>query len=159
MLPYVRGHFGKSEMALKDCVASRMRGFSLLEVLVAFVILALALGVIMRIFSQGMSRVSDSDRYARAVTLAESKLAQVGADIPLEEDELYGKADAALNWRVRLAAYEPDPVQAEKPDAPVKPLPPVRLLQVEVEVTWAGAEAAPHSVRLATLKLAPRKVP
>jgi len=146
-------------MSTDVCAPCRSRGFSLLEVLVAFVILALALGVIMRIFSQGMSRVSESDRYARAVMLAESKLAQVGADIPLEEDELSGKSEEALNWRVRLAAYEPDPVQAEKQDAPVQPLPPVRLLQVEVEVSWAGAEAAPHSIRLAALKLAPRKLP
>jgi len=141
------------------CAPCRTRGFSLLEVLVAFVILALALGVIMRIVSQGMSRVSESDRYARAVMLADSKLAQVGADIPLEEDELSGKDEEALNWRVRLAAYEPDPAQAERQDAPVQALPPVRLLQVEVEVSWAGAEAAPHRIRLATLKLATRKVP
>lgn len=143
------------------CAPCRSRGFSLLEVLVAFVILALALGAIMRIFSQGMSRVSESDRYARAVMLAEAKLAQVGADIPLEEDELSGKDEEALNWRLRLAAYEPDPVQAERQDAPAQALPPVRLLQVEVEVSWAGAgaEAAPHSIRLATLKLAPRKLP
>jgi len=140
------------------CAPVRSRGFSLLEVLVAFVILALALGAIMRIFSQGMSRVSESDRYARAVMFAESKLAQLGADIPLEEGELSGGPENALNWRLRLVAHEPDPAPAERPDTPVQALPPVRLLQVEVEVSWAGDEAVPHSIRLATLKLAPRKV-
>lgn len=136
--------------------------------LVAFVILALALGVIMRVFSQGMSRVSESDAYARAVTLAQSKLAQLGADIPLEEGELSGEGDDALRWRVRLAAHEADKVQTAKEaadkaqaanDGNPAPAPlPVRLWQVEVEVSWDADPAAPRSVRLATLKLAPRRV-
>ena len=135
---------------------ARARGFSLLEVLVAFVILALALGVIMRIFSQGMSRVGESDDYARAVMLAESKLAELGAGIALEEGEQSGAGEDALRWRVRLAPYDAEPPQAAGKDVPVKPVLPVRLLRVEVEVSWGGFAAAPRSIRLATLKLAPR---
>ena len=144
------------------CALCRSRGFSLLEVLVAFVVLALALGVIMRVFSQGMSRMGESDYYARAVTLAESKLAQLGAGIPLEEGELSGEGEDALRWRVRLAAYDADKAQAAKAAKAVKegeaalPVMPVRLLQVEVEVNWGGLQATPRSIRLVTLKLAPR---
>jgi len=136
--------------------ANRARGFSLLEVLVAFVILALALAVIMRIFSQGMSRVGESENYARAVMLAESKLAQLGAGIPLEEGELSGESEDALRWRVRLAGYEADkPIPAREGEPPRAVLP-VRLLQVEVEVSWDGGQAGPRSIRQVTLKLAPR---
>ena len=145
---------------------ARARGFSLLEVLVAFVILALALGVIMRIFSQGMSQVSESDSYARAVMLAESKLAQLGAGIPLEDGELSGESEDALRWRVRLAGYETDKAQAAKEAADKAqaakegtqaPAPlAVRLLQVEVEVSWGADQPEPRSIRLATLKLARR---
>jgi general secretion pathway protein I len=136
----------------------RARGFSLLEVLVAFVILALAVGAIMRIFSQGMSRVSESDYYARAVMLAESKLAQLGADIPLEDGEVSGESEGALHWRVRLAAYDPDSVKAAKEGGAIQAVTPVRLLPVEVEVSWAESQAAPRSIRLTALKLAPRSV-
>ena len=157
-----------SPYSAEACAPGRARGFSLLEVLVAFVILALALGVIMRVFSQGMSRVGESDAYARAVTLAQSKLAQLGADIALEEGELSGEGADALRWRVRLSAYEADKVQAAKEAADkaqaanagsAAPAPlPVRLWQVEVEVSWDAGEAPPRSVRLATLKLAPRRL-
>jgi general secretion pathway protein I len=112
----------------------------------------------MRIFSQGMSRVSESDYYARAVMLAESKLAQLGADIPLEDGEVSGESEGALHWRVRLAAYDPDSVKAAKEGGAVQAVTPVRLLQVEVDVSWAESQAAPRSIRLTALKLAPRSV-
>jgi general secretion pathway protein I len=136
----------------------RARGFSLLEVLVAFVVLALALGVIMRVFSQGMSRVGESEIYARAVTLAESKLAQLGAGIPLEEGETSGESEGALRWRVRLAAYEPGTAKTAKERDAVQPVMPVRLLRVEVEVSWADVSNEANSIRLVALKLAPRTV-
>ena len=124
-------------------------------------VLALALGVIMRIFSQGMSRVGESDYYARAVTLAESKLAQLGAEIPLKEGEVSGESEDALRWRVRLAAYDPAEEQAAnaaKGGGAVQPVIPVRLLQVEVEVNWPESQTQPRSIRLVMLKLAPRTV-
>jgi len=125
------------------------------------VVLALALGVIMRVFSQGMNRVGESDYYVRAVTLAESKLAQLGAGIPLEEGEVSGEGDDALRWRVRVATYDADKAKAAKAaieGGAVQPVMPVRLLQVEVEVSWAGSGTTPRSIRLVTLKLAPRTV-
>lgn len=137
---------------------ARARGFSLLEVLVAFVILALALGVIMRIFSQGMSRVAESEYYARAVMLAQAKLAQLGAGIALEEGELSGEGDDALRWRVRLAAYEPERINGAQEGGSAQALLPLRLLQVEVEVSWPGDAAGPRSIRQVALKLAPRAV-
>uniref|UniRef100_UPI0035939C60 type IV pilus modification PilV family protein n=1 Tax=Thiocapsa sp. TaxID=2024551 RepID=UPI0035939C60 len=48
-------------------------GFSLLEVLVAFAILAVSLGVLMQIFSQATRTTLLSSQYSRAASLAESK--------------------------------------------------------------------------------------
>ena len=52
------------------------QGFTILEILVAFVIATLAIGTLMQIFSTGMRNVSVTGDYARATELARSQLEQ-----------------------------------------------------------------------------------
>lgn len=82
------------------------RGFSLLEVLVAFAILALSLGVLMQIFSRAMNATALSETYTRAAALAESKLNSVGADIPLEEGVHSGDPEDGMDWIVHIELYD-----------------------------------------------------
>ena len=60
----------------------RVRGFSLLEVLVAFVILSLVATALFRLFSGALQNVSAADDYSRAVLVAESALAAAAVDAP-----------------------------------------------------------------------------
>ena len=60
-------------------------GFSLLEILVAFVIMALALGVLMRVFSGPLNSTAVADHYAEARLNAESKLASIGVQPTLND--------------------------------------------------------------------------
>ena len=53
-------------------------GFSLLEMLVAFTILAFSLVVILRIFSSGIGTAVTAEEYTAAVQIAESLLAKTG---------------------------------------------------------------------------------
>jgi general secretion pathway protein I len=84
----------------------RHRGFSLLEVLVAFAILALSLGVLMQVFSRAMKTTAISERYSRAVVLAESKLNSVGAGIPLEQGVHTGEPEDGMDWVVSIEPYQ-----------------------------------------------------
>ena len=81
-------------------------GFSLLEVLVAFVILALTLSVVMRIFSGGLRNVALADGYSRAVLLAESRLAELSV-LPLE-GEASGEFDGKYRWRSSIHPWADD---------------------------------------------------
>ncbi len=141
--------------------AEHQAGFTLLEVLVAFVVLALVLGVILRIHSQGLERVGESDLQTRAVMLAESKLALLGADIPLEEGETQGEAEGGLAWTLRLSSYEPEQEEPQAAAAEgmitLPPVEAVQLLRVEVVVSWGGKGPPAEGIRLTTLRLAPRK--
>lgn len=78
-------------------------GFSLLEVLVAFAILAVSLGVLMNIFSQAARTTILASQYSRAASLAEARLNAVGAaEIPLEEGTFSGEPEGGIAWEVSI---------------------------------------------------------
>lgn len=87
----------------------RQSGYTLIEVLVAFMILALALTVLMRIFSGGLRNVSVSSDYATATLIAESRLAAAGIDLPLVPGETSGTEGERFEWTVSVQDYEPWP--------------------------------------------------
>jgi len=61
----------------------RQRGFTLIEIIVALAILAVALGALFQAFSTGLRATTVTDRQAAAVMLAQSLLDRIGQDIPL----------------------------------------------------------------------------
>lgn len=127
----------------------RARGFTLIEVLVAFAILALALGVLLQVFSGGLKNARVSQAYTTAALLAESKLAAVGAEEPLAEGQSAGRFDDRFQWRVDVRPYEEaGGSSAADPDAW-----PVSAFEVAVTVSWDEGDEE-RSVSLSTLRLA-----
>lgn len=126
----------------RDC-----RGFSLLEVLVAFVILALSLAVLMRIFSGGMRNIGAAEAYSRAVAIAESELATVGVDAPLAEGQHAGE-NGSFTWQTTVTRHAGSAAPTEGTIGGIE------LYQVEVLVNWGQAPAAARSVRFVTLRAA-----
>lgn len=120
------------------------RGFSLLEVLVAFTILALSLGVLMQVFSQALNAATLSGTYGRATALAEAGMDLVGIDIPLEPGLQSGETEDGLQWRVQVT------------EVPVAELisgePPLPAYLVSSEVAWESVRGV-RRVSLATLRL------
>jgi general secretion pathway protein I len=123
--------------------AGRQAGFSLLEVVVAFAILALGLGLLMRIFSQALSTTALSGTYSRAATLAEARLNGVGIEIPLEPGSYSGEPEEGLDWEVTIGSYDLG-------DVPWEPV--VEPLLVTAEVYWDDARGR-RRISLSTLML------
>ncbi len=113
--------------------------------LVAFVILAVALGVLIQVFSTGLRNARVAEDYTTATLYAESMLATVGIEEPLAAGETSGEFDDRFRWRLDVQPYE----ISDGDEAAAG-----RAFQVVVTVSW-GDEDDPRDVTLTTLRLAP----
>ena len=117
-------------------------GFSLLEVLVAFSITAVTLGVLYQIHAQGAVAVTLAGEYAEALSIAESKLAGVAVDGA--GFELQGRSRGKYDWQVQLEDYHGDDLTDAGSSA-------LSLAFVAVRVSWRSRNKPKH-VALQTLK-------
>jgi len=122
------------------------RGFSLLEVLVAFTILAMLLGSLFQVFSAGLHAARSGDRYTRATVIAQSQLAALGVENSVGEGVTSGTTDDAYHWRVTVSAYSDDQMQVT--ERALQPL------TVNVEVFWEE-EGTPRTLSLTSIRLGP----
>jgi general secretion pathway protein I len=121
------------------------RGFSLLEVLVAFAILAVSLGVLLGIFSRATSATIASAQYSQAATLAESLLTLAGHEIALEEGAISGTTESGFSWELTLLELD---LSQEFPTTTLT----VTAYRVNATVLWFDA-GRPRRLMLSTLKL------
>jgi general secretion pathway protein I len=133
----------------------RNEGFSLLEILVAFTLLAVAMGVLMQIFSSGVNGATLADRYAKATMYAESKLAGVGVESELKESAVSGKFDDDFSWALVVRPYQ-DPFAKDPSVVEFEKLMPTQLYEVELKVSFTADDRRERVVSLSTLRLGPK---
>ena len=128
-------------------------GFTLLEVVVAFVLLALTLVTVFQIFSTGLARAGELDEHSRALVVAQSRIATVGLEEKLEGAvETRGESeDRKYRWTLSVQPYEepPEPGTGQ----PVQPMSSLQMYRVEAVVAWDGADGRTRNLRLASLAL------
>jgi general secretion pathway protein I len=133
----------------------RNKGFSLLEILVAFSILAIALGVLMQIFASAARNADLAREQARATTLAQSLLASASVEAVLVAGETSGSTPDMFRWQVEVAPF--DTADGPTDNVPAAMPSPLDLWRVTARVAWDGAGSIPErSVTLATLRTRPR---
>lgn len=123
---------------MKAPAVRRQRGFSLLELLVAFAIMALALGALYRASGGAVRTAVDTDRAARANLLARSLLNARDA-VPATGWHESG-VSGGLAWQVQSAPYAVPGLPAGAP----------RMHEVRLAIRWEGGRG-PQVLELATL--------
>lgn len=115
------------------------RGFSLLELLVAFAIMAISLGVLYRAMGSSVRNVGDLDLRQQATLVAESALDRVSG-VPPAGLALSGGV-GGMDWSIQTRPFE---AGSSDPAAP-------KLHEVQVVVSWSE-RGEPKQLVLQTLR-------
>jgi general secretion pathway protein I len=134
------------------------RGFSLLEVLVAFVILALVAVALFQVFGSALRNGSASEEWTRALLVGETRLALAASAQPLKEATDQGsEKEGRIAWESKVAPYQSADPNSDMERAAETMA--TRLYRVTVDVKFPGTNGRERTLSLATLKLGPRNPP
>ena len=155
----------------------RQSGFSLIEMVAAFLVFAIGMGILMQILATSMHNTRQSSDYTMAALWAQSKLDVVGVGEPIEPGSTNGRFDDDYSWQLDIqqidpTSVEPPPQQyvvagnsaqqqnqgdprmtagAGNPGA--LQVAPFDLYQVDLTVSWgARSGSGQHSARFSTLR-------
>ena len=123
----------------RDREHASARGFTLLEILVALVIFALAFAVVAQIMHTALRQSTVARSLTGATLLARSELARVGVEVPLQVGRADAETEDGMRWQTEIELLEgPDEEQS------------LALFEVRVTVAWGAAPA--EQLMLTTLR-------
>jgi general secretion pathway protein I len=127
----------------------RNGGFTLLELLLAFLVFTLSFATILEILSGSMRNTVRARGYTEAALTAQSVMNQVGLEIPLEPgSSAQGEAGDYL-WELSIYSYSQS--GADDYTVALADLTGIELLQVELLVSW-GQPPRERTSRFSTVK-------
>jgi len=112
-------------------------GFTLLEVLLAFVIFALAFATVLEIQSGSIRNTVRAREYTEVALIAQSVMDQVGVEIPLEMGASAAGESGKYEWELTVDRFE-DPYN-ETDSVQLAELTGIELLQVNLVISWGDS--------------------
>ncbi len=123
------------------------KGFTLLETLVAFMVLSIVLVVILQVFSGGIRSRHKSDRYLNATFHARAKMEELMAT-RTRPGSYSGAFDNGYQWQAEIGLID-------NPDDSASDMETVRM-SISVKVSWR-ANGRRIGIELHSLKLVPEQ--
>lgn len=108
------------------------RGFTLLEVMVAFTLFVLVVGLLLQTLSLSMRATRVADEVSRAALWAQTRLDTVGIDGKLAAGTQSGRFDATYRYELTIRPHQP----TDSPAAATAATIPIELFEVELKVYW-----------------------
>jgi general secretion pathway protein I len=123
------------------------RGFTLLEVLAAVAILAMAVTITFQLFSADLRSIVSSEDYVSATTMANAKMREVLDDDKLSEKSWTERTDDGYRIDVSVSEVMKDRTENLQ----------VKLLEIAVTVSWASGTKT-RSIALNTMKVMAKQI-
>lgn len=116
--------------------AERQRGFTLIEILAAFVVFALAFGAVMQSLSGSIRNTVQSRGYTQAALMARSVMEEFEYTRELAPGTETGELADGYRYELTVSEYVPEegPGPAPGPDGNLVPT--MELYRVEVTIFW-----------------------
>ena len=135
----------KNENVLKTYYRSPVtvncqQGFTLIEVIVAFAILAISLVMVMQLFSAGLRVSRTSCDYTRAVVHAKDKM----EELSLKPVQGSGKFEDGFEWETEVKSYGEHNEKLDELG--------VNLLEVKVKISWDSTSRQQQSIEMVSLR-------
>lgn len=126
---------------------NRERGFTLLEILVALALLAIAVTVVIQLFSANLKAIYSSEDYINATIKADSKLREVLSDDNLSERSWSETTDDG--YTIYGDVYKTLKERTEDLN--------LDLLEIDLTVRWMVGSRE-KTINLRTIKVVPKKI-
>jgi general secretion pathway protein I len=121
-------------------------GFSLLEVVAAILLLAIAFTALMRVAGGSIGLTNNASDYTRAALWARSLLDTVDAEGPLRPGRTEGQFDRQYRWRLTVAPWRPADADPQQPPSPLQ------VVKLDLDVLW-GQGRSERSAHFSTLRM------
>jgi general secretion pathway protein I len=110
------------------------RGFTLLEVMLAFVVFALSFATVLEIMAGSMRSVRRASDDTQVALLAQSIMELVGTEIPIEEGTFNGMGMDRYQWQLGIYLYEVS--QEDVRTQELAEMSGVELYRVDLDIDW-----------------------
>ena len=124
-----------------------IRGFTLLEVLVAIALLGIAITVVLQLFSANLRAIAASEDYVSAIIKAEAKMRDVLDDQDISEKSWSETTDDG--YRIDVSIYDTVKDRTENLQ--------VRLLEINLIIRWIK-DTKERSLTLKSMKVIEKKI-
>ncbi|WP_179952074.1 type IV pilus modification PilV family protein [Marinicella rhabdoformis] len=125
----------------------RSQGFTLIEVIASFTILAMTFMVVLEILSNSSRNTIKSSEQTKLALLAQSKMDEVGITIPVEEGTESGDFEDGITWQIDITPYE-----AEYEGNTSMDFAPVELFKVQLVIAWVDGLGKNREAIFSTLR-------
>ncbi|RAO74872.1 type IV pilus modification PilV family protein [Dyella jiangningensis] len=131
----------------------RVRGFSLLEVIAATLLLAIAFSALLKVAGGSIALTRNADDHSQAALWARSLLDTVDITTPLRAGSSEGRFDDHYRWRLVVTPWTAPraqvPAQLATPELAANPM---RMVKLDLDVYW-GTRLRERSAHFSTLRL------